>query len=156
MFWYFIWVKKQILRSPRHCSKIWPRSIFTDISHIMALGINREACCAPRMHVCRVPISEYTVIGLPEGLCLTFRLQVAGHSTAHPSCISAINPFLTHSSGRNRKVKKSDKLTTSEEYMRWFSRSKINFEFYFKGNNRVWTVLLKKDHYYHHTKPNWL
>lgn len=53
--------------------------------HSAGLGINREAHCAPRMHVCRVPISEYTVIGLPEGLYLTFRLQVAGHSTAQPT-----------------------------------------------------------------------
>lgn len=62
--------------------------------HCAGLGINRGARCAPRMHVCRVPISEYTVIGLPEGLYLTFRLQVAGHSKAHSSCASTINPLL--------------------------------------------------------------
>lgn len=62
--------------------------------HSPGLGINRGACCAPRMHVCRVPISEYTVIGLSEGPYLTFGLQVAGHSRAHRSSASAINPLL--------------------------------------------------------------
>lgn len=71
--------------------------------HSAGLGINRRACCAPRMHVCRVPISEYTVIGLPEGPYLTFRLQVAGHSIAHPSSASAINPFLARFSRHKQK-----------------------------------------------------
>lgn len=54
-----------------------------------ALGLNREARCAPRMRVCRVPISEYTVIGLPEDPYLTFRFQVAGPFRARPLlCLS--------------------------------------------------------------------
>lgn len=68
--------------------------LFPTLWHSAALGLNREARCAPRMHVCRVPISEYTVIGLPEDPCLTFRLQVAGHFSAQPSSASAINPFV--------------------------------------------------------------
>lgn len=79
---------------------IWLRStIHSHFPHhgtSPGLGINRGACCAPRMHVCRVPISEYTVIGLPEGPYLTFGLQVAGHSRAGHCSASAINPSLTH------------------------------------------------------------
>lgn len=103
VFWWHVsyGLQRQIWGSVRHCSK--HRGLAT--VHVQSFptswysagqGINRGARCAPRMHVCRVPISEYTVIGLPGGLCLTFRLQVAGHSTAHPSSASAINPFLTH------------------------------------------------------------
>lgn len=84
--------------------------------HSAGLGINRRACCAPRMHVCRVPISEYTVIGLPEGPYLTFRLQVAGHSIAHPSSASAINPFLAHFS---RHKPKQRQIKSQEDYVMW-------------------------------------
>lgn len=59
------------------------------------------------MHVCRVPISEYTVIGLPEGLYLTFRLQVAGHSTGQPSSASDIYPFLTALSQNKQRQEES-------------------------------------------------
>lgn len=69
-----------------HCSQSFPTWW-----HRPGLGINRGARCAPRMHVCKVPISKYTVIGLPEGPYLTFGLQVAGQSSA-----SAVNPSLTH------------------------------------------------------------
>lgn len=68
--------------------------LFPTLWHSAALGLNREARCAPRMRVCRVPISEYTVIGLPEDPYLTFRLQVAGHFSAQPSSASAVNPFV--------------------------------------------------------------
>lgn len=76
---------------------IWPWlhvKLFPTLRHSAALGLNREARCAPRMRVCKVPISEYTVIGLPEDPYLTFRLQVVGHFSAQPSSASAINPFV--------------------------------------------------------------
>lgn len=92
--------------------------------HSAGLGINRRACCAPRMHVCRVPISEYTVIGLPEGPYLTFRLQVAGHSIAHPSSASAINPFLAHFSRHKQKQIKSQ-----EDYVIWLKGPKQKMDF---------------------------
>ncbi len=85
--------------------------------HSAGLGINRGARCAPRMHVCRVPISEYIVIGLPEGLDLTFRLQVAGHSTAHPSPLpQLLTPFSLISVRTNRQ---SDKITRSGDHAIW-------------------------------------
>ncbi len=107
-------VKQQISAYPRHWDKQQSGQVpcpqsFPTSWHTAGLEINREACCAPRMHVCRVPISEYTVIGLPEGLYLTFRLQVTGHSTAHPSSVSDINPFLAHFSQNSNKVRKNNK-----------------------------------------------
>lgn len=78
--------------------------MFPTLWHSTGLGPNREARCAPRMRVCRVPISEYTVIGLPEDPYLTFRLQVAGHFSAQPSSASAINPFVAQPSQHNRKT----------------------------------------------------
>lgn len=78
--------------------------LFPTLWHSTGLGLNRETRCAPRKHVCRVPISEYTVIGLPEDPYLTFRLQVAGHSSAQPSSASAINPFVAQPSKHNRMM----------------------------------------------------
>lgn len=78
--------------------------LFPTLWHRTGLGLHREARCAPRMHACRVPISEYTVIGLPEDPYLTFRLQVAGHFSAQPSSASAINSFVAQPSHHNRKA----------------------------------------------------
>lgn len=78
--------------------------LFPTLWHSAALGLNREARCAPRMRVCEVPISEYTVTGLPEDPYLTFRLQVVGHFSAQPSSAQLLTLLLLNLSITERQI----------------------------------------------------